>query len=94
MFEQAELQGTQMCPNDPPNAKGTAQIAPEIANFRKPGLWVILAILPQMIKCPGTFQNVLGTYVNVLTTSHCDAPPRGVLTVSDGSLGASGRTAE
>ena len=32
MFEQAELQGTQMGPNGPPNAKGTAQIAPEIAN--------------------------------------------------------------
>ena len=38
MFEQAELQGTQMGPNGPPNAKGTAQIAPEIANYRKPGL--------------------------------------------------------
>ena len=30
MFEQAELQGTQMGPNGPPNATGTAQIAPEI----------------------------------------------------------------
>ena len=29
MFEQAELQGTQMRPNGPPNAKGTAQIAPD-----------------------------------------------------------------
>ena len=38
MFEQAELQGTQMGPNGPPNVKGTAQIAPEIANYRKPGL--------------------------------------------------------
>ena len=35
MFEQAELQGTQMGPNDPPNAKGTAKIAPEIANSKK-----------------------------------------------------------
>ena len=39
MFEQAELQGTQMGPNGPPNAKGTAQIAPEIANSRKPGVF-------------------------------------------------------
>ena len=31
MFEQAELRGTQMGPNGPPNAKETAQIAPEIA---------------------------------------------------------------
>ena len=38
MFEQAELQGTQMGPDGPPNAKGTAKIAPEIANYRKPGL--------------------------------------------------------
>ena len=38
MFEQAELQGTQMGPNGPPNAKGTAYIAPEIANYRKPGI--------------------------------------------------------
>ena len=30
MFEQAELQGTQMGPSGPPNATGTAQIAPEI----------------------------------------------------------------
>ena len=33
MFEQAELQGTQLGPDGPPNAKGTAQIVPEIANF-------------------------------------------------------------
>ena len=31
MFEQAELRGTQRGPNGPPNAKETAQIAPEIA---------------------------------------------------------------
>ena len=37
MFEQAELQGTQMGPNGPPNAKGTAKIAPEIANSKKIG---------------------------------------------------------
>ena len=30
MFEQAELRSTQMGPNGPPNATGTAQIAPEI----------------------------------------------------------------
>ena len=45
MFEQAELQGTQMGPNGPPNAKGTAQIAPEIANYRKPGVFGNLAVL-------------------------------------------------
>ena len=39
MFEQADLQGTQMGPNGPPSAKGTASIAPEIANYRKLGLW-------------------------------------------------------
>ena len=39
MYEQAKLQGTQMGPNGPPNAKGTAQIAPEIANYRKPGVF-------------------------------------------------------
>ena len=39
MFEQAELQGTQMGPHGPPNAKEAALIAPEIANYRKPGLW-------------------------------------------------------
>ena len=39
MFEQAELQGTQMGPNGPPNAKGTASIAPEIVYYRKLGLW-------------------------------------------------------
>ena len=31
MFEQAELRGTPMCPNGPPNAKVTAKFAPEIA---------------------------------------------------------------
>ena len=30
MFEQAELRTTQMGPHRPPNATGTAQIAPEI----------------------------------------------------------------
>ena len=30
MCEQAELQGTQMGPNGPPNATGTASITPEI----------------------------------------------------------------
>ena len=37
MFEQAELPGTRMGPNGPPNATGTAYIAPEIANSRKSG---------------------------------------------------------
>ena len=39
MFEQAELQSTQMGPTGPPNEKGAAYIAPEIANSREPGLW-------------------------------------------------------
>ena len=40
MFEQAELQGTQkMGPNGPPNAKGTAQIAPEIAILENRAFW-------------------------------------------------------
>ena len=39
MLEQAELQGTQLGPNGSPNAKGTAQIAQEIANSRKPGFF-------------------------------------------------------
>ena len=51
MFEQAELQGTQMGPNGPPNATGTAQIAPEIdipenRAFGDVTETVILAILP------------------------------------------------
>ena len=50
MFEQAELQGTQMGPNGPPNAKGTAKIAPEIANSKKNrAIWVILAILAKTV---------------------------------------------
>ena len=47
MFGQVELQGTQMGPNGPPNAKGAALIAPEIANYRKLGLWVIFVHLPK-----------------------------------------------
>ena len=39
MFEQAELRGTQMDPNGPPNAKGTAQIAPEIAILENRAFW-------------------------------------------------------
>ena len=31
MFEQAELRGIPMAPHGPPNAKGTAQIAPDVA---------------------------------------------------------------
>jgi len=41
MFEQAELQGTQMGPNGPPSAKGTAQIAPEIAILENQAVLVI-----------------------------------------------------
>ena len=37
IFEQAELPGTQTGPNGPPNAKGTAYIATEIANSQKSG---------------------------------------------------------
>ena len=45
MFEQSELHGTQMGPNGPPNAKGTAEIAPEIADIENKAFWVVLAIL-------------------------------------------------
>ena len=38
MSKQAGLIGTQMDPNNPPNAIGAAQTAPEIANSRTPGL--------------------------------------------------------
>ena len=38
MFEQAE-RGTQMGPNGPPNAKATAQIAPEIAILENRVFW-------------------------------------------------------
>ena len=37
-----------MGPNGPPNAKGAALIAPEIANYRKPGLW---GHTPPQVKC-------------------------------------------
>ena len=47
MFEQAELRGTSMGPNGPPNAIGTAKFAPEIAVLGNPALLVILAILGQ-----------------------------------------------
>ena len=39
MFEQAELQGTQMGPNGPPNAKETAEIATEIAILENRAFW-------------------------------------------------------
>ena len=50
-----------------------------------------------VIKCLGVFQNTPGVFLN--TTHWCDASPCDVrpevgLTVSDGFLGASGRTAE
>ena len=45
MFEQAELRGTPMFPHGPPNAKGTAEIAPEIAILENQAILVILVIL-------------------------------------------------
>ena len=50
-----------------------------------------------VIKCLGVFQNTPGVFLN--TTHWCDASPCDVrpevgLTVPDGFLGASGRTAE
>jgi len=45
MFEQAELRGIPMGPNGPPNAKGTAQIASEIALIENRAFGVILVIL-------------------------------------------------
>ena len=48
-----------------------------------------------VIKCPGTFQNALGTYRNVITHVTLRRAPRGRPGLSpDVSLGASGRTAE
>ena len=41
MFEQAELRGIPMGPSGPPNAKGTAQIASEIALLENRAFWVI-----------------------------------------------------
>ena len=38
MFEQAELRGTPMGPNGPPNAKATAKNRPGNNNYRDPGL--------------------------------------------------------
>ena len=49
MFEQAELRGTPMGPNGPPNARATVKIAPEIvmlgilAFLAKQAIWAILA---------------------------------------------------
>ena len=43
MGEQAELRGIPMGPRGPPNAKGTAQIAPEIAILENQAILVILA---------------------------------------------------
>ena len=45
MFEQAEPRGIPMGPHGPPNAKGTAQIAPEIAILENQAIWVILIII-------------------------------------------------
>ena len=44
MFEQAELRGTPMGPNGPPNAKATDKIAPEIAILGILAFLVILVI--------------------------------------------------
>ena len=49
MFEQAELRGNPMGPNDPPTAKGTAQIAPEIAILENQAFWVIWVILEKQV---------------------------------------------
>ena len=45
MFEQAELRGTPMGPNGPPNAKATAKFAPEIAILGILAFLVILVVL-------------------------------------------------
>ena len=45
MFEQAELRGIPIGPYGPPNAKGTAQIAPEIDILENQAILVILIIL-------------------------------------------------
>ena len=45
MFEQVELRGIPMGPNGPPNAKETAQIAPEIAILENQAILVIFVIL-------------------------------------------------
>ena len=45
IFEQAELRDIPMGPHGPPNAKGTAQIAPEIAISENQAIWVILIII-------------------------------------------------
>ena len=45
MFEQAELRRAPMAPHGPPNAKGTAQTAPEIDILENQAIWVILIIL-------------------------------------------------
>ena len=45
MFEQAELRGIPMGPHGPPNAKGTAYIAPEIAILENQAILVIMIIL-------------------------------------------------
>ena len=46
MFEQrTELQGTPMGPKSPPNAKGTANIAPEIAVLGNPAFLVIFFVI-------------------------------------------------
>ena len=55
MFEQAELQGTEMGPNGPSNATGTAQIAPEIdipenRDFGDVTETAILAILASLFR--------------------------------------------
>ena len=47
ILEPAELRGTPMGPSDPPNAKGAAEIAPEMAILENRAFWVILAISPK-----------------------------------------------
>ena len=53
MLEQAELRGIPMGPNGPPNAKGPAEIAPEIAILENRAFLVILMQKPYL----GSFLN-------------------------------------
>ena len=55
MFEQAELTGTPMGPNGPPNAKATAKFAPEITILGTLAFLVILVILLGKISNFGHF---------------------------------------
>ena len=45
MFEQAELQGTQIGPNGPPNAKGRLKSPQKSLIIENQAFWAILAVL-------------------------------------------------